>query len=277
MRVDKRFDKLRRADPGAFDVKQASATSLARAEDRVHANPKRLQPIAQLLYVMLKTRQTERALHIADEVIANAGDGHGKELYDDFGEYYPWIIDVRATTLWQLGRWDEAVTQQRHAARYPEHGELNVSQALNLSSYYAQLGRVDDALDATSDLGVMSPYGRMQLEAVGVIGAVQRGDAAGIATHLDYMRIHRGDSLSTYQSALLDANRLDEAADLLVERLRNLAWRADALAEIQIYVDTPMTPLVQTREARRRAMIATASVRRALAKVGRIEKVPLTF
>lgn len=275
LRADKRFDKLSRNDPAAFDLKKAIAAYIAGAEERVRANPKRLEPLMQLQYAFRETPQPERALRIADEVIARTGDGKDKTIYEDFDEYYTWILDNRAAALWQLGRWDEALTQERRAARRPEGGQLNVSQALNLAGYYARLGRVDDALDAMSDLGELSPYGVMQREAIAAIGAMQRDNQAEVDAHLEYMRAHRTDALSTYQYALLDANRLDAARDLLVERLRNLAWRADALADIQVYADMPLPPLVRTREARMRAVIARPAIQTEVAKVGRIEQVPL--
>jgi tetratricopeptide (TPR) repeat protein len=276
LRVDKRFDKLSHIDPSAFDLEKAIVAYVASAEERARLNPKRLEPLMQLQYVFRETPQPERALRIADEVIAKIGDGKGKKIYEDFDEYYTWILDNRAAALWQLGRWEEALTQERRAARRPEGGGLNVSQALNLAGYYTRLGRVDDALDAMSDLGELSPYGRMQQEAIAAIGATQRNNQAELDTHLAFMRTHRTDALSTYQDALLDANRLEAVSDLLAERLRNLAWRADALASIQIYVDMPMPPLLKIRNARLRAVIARPSVQTEIAKVGRIEQVPLT-
>jgi tetratricopeptide (TPR) repeat protein len=275
MRADKRFDALMQANRDLFDMNRIVPARIAHAEQRVRAQPRRLQPVIQLQYALMKVMQPERAVKIADEVVAKVAAGDGKSLYDDFDDYYNWIIDNRAAALWQLGRWDEAVAQQRRAARHPEHGRLNVSQAINLAGFYVRLGRVDDAIDAMSDLGELSPYGRMQLEAIRLVGAVQRADTREIDSRLAYLREHRSSAPGTYQDALLDAGRLDEAAAQLAERLRGADSRADALGEIQTYAKVPLLPLMQTREERRRAVVAMPSVQAELGKFGRIEEVPL--
>lgn len=276
LRVNKQFDAIPRTAPSAFDIKTAAAKYVASAEARAENNPKRLQPIVLLQYAYNETLQSERALRVADEVVAKIGDRDGKTVYDDFGDQFVWILNNRASALWQLGRWEEAVEQERRAARRPENGELNVSQALNLATYYASLGQVEKALDAVSDLGSLSPYGRMQLEAIRVISAIHSSDQHGLDVHIEYMRSHRTDALATYQTALLDANRLDAASDLLLERLHNAAWRDDVLIGMQNYAESPVTPIIATRNVRWRAIIARPSVQAELSKVGRVEQVPLT-
>ncbi|MHA6204118.1 hypothetical protein ACXU4B_06840 [Dyella soli] len=148
---------------------------------------------------------------------------------------------------------------------------MNVSQIINLGSFYAGLHRPGEALAMVSELGPMSPFGRMQLEIVKLEIALQQGDRAAVATHLAYMREHRADAIATWQSALLVAGDLDAAADLLVERLDHEEWRSAALDDMQQYADMRLTPVDAQCLQRWRAIIARPAVQQALAKVGRVE------
>jgi hypothetical protein len=136
-------------------------------------------------------------------------------------------------------------------------------------------GETDKALDAISDVGVLSAYGRMQQERISAICAIQRHDDKELDVHLDYMRQHKIDALGTYEEVLLDANRIDAAAALLIERLHAADERSDALLSMQRYVGYPEPPFMQTRRERWRSVIARPDVQSALAGVGRIEQAPL--
>jgi hypothetical protein len=105
-------------------------------------------------------------------------------------------------------------------------------------------GEVDKALDAISDLRRLSPCGRLQREGISVIDAIQHHDGKKLDDHLDDMGLHKDDAPSTCQDALLDANRLDAAADLLIERLRDADERGNALTggvTYQYFLDGPAT------------------------------------
>jgi tetratricopeptide (TPR) repeat protein len=269
MLVDKRFDPITQTK--IFDVNQIIANELANARASVAASPDKLEPIITLQLVLLDTHHYAEAISIADGVIAKVGDGTGASHYTDFDDNYVWVLDSRAQALESLGHWDEAVAQWLHAARRPEKGGMNVSQVLNLAMLYASIQRPKDALDMVSDLGEMSPYGRMILEEVKVKVAVDQNDPAAITTHLDYMRAHRSDAISSLQAALIVTGKTDEATDLLVERLSNEKWRSDALAEVQDYLGTVDTPLGTIESERWKKIVADPKVRAAVAKVGRIE------
>ena len=119
---------------------------------------------------------------------------------------------------------------------------MNVSQIINMGELYTSLNRPKDASDMVSDLGSTSPYGHMQLEMVRLLVAMQLGDKAAVATHMDEMREHRADAMSTWQYVLLVSGNLDAAADFLVERLNSDDERSDALTELQVYTHVPTPP-----------------------------------
>jgi tetratricopeptide (TPR) repeat protein len=276
MRIDKRFDRLTQKDPRAFDVDRAIDYSIKDAQAQVDASPDKLKPVSVLLYHLHNAMQFERELAVADDIIAKTRNGEDTQRYKDFDENYVWVLDSRAGALAGLGRWEDALKQRVRAARRPERGGMNVSQVINLGGLYIVLGRPGDALEAVTELGSTSPYGRMQLEHVQLEAAVQRNDAEAVRTHLAYMREHRKDAIGTFQHALLGSGDMDGAASLLIERLGRDDWRSDALVEIQDYADTPATPFLVKRRSQWKALAARPDVQAALSKVGRIEHFKLT-
>jgi tetratricopeptide (TPR) repeat protein len=184
-----------------------------------------------------------------------------------------WFLNERATALERVGRWDEAVAQLTAASRLSENNGGNVSQVINLGGLYCDLGRPNDALAAIGGVGAnISPWGAMEKEGVRFDAAVQMGDSKQAERSLQYLREHREDALPAYQDALIIANRLDEAAQILVDRLLDPDQRVAALASVQSYAQAPSTPRVEDLRARRKAMIARREVQAAILKVGRVEK-----
>lgn len=275
IRIDKSFDRITQGNPDRYDINRLAADELAAARVAVESAPGQLRLWVRLQRLLLDTLQHDQALAIADDIVAKAKDGAGKSIYEDFDEYYIWVLNQRADTLSRLGRWDEAVEQLSRAARRPEDGGMNVSQILNLGLYYVHLEQPMKALDTVSELGEMSPYGRMQLEMVRFMAALQQKDEAAVATRLAYMREHRTDAIGTWEDALLFSGDLDAAGDLLVERLRSDQWRSSALASMQGYADVPRTPVDAERLRRWREVLAQPNVIQALSEVGRIENFDL--
>lgn len=269
LQIDRRFDRV--VDGAArFELDGVVEADLGRARAVADADPRRLVKRIALQRRLLDAGRFAEALAEADAAIARVADGDGATYYVDLDDEYPWLLDQRASALYGLQRWDEAVAQQRRAARRPEKGRMNVSQALNLGWLYAELGRDEEALEAVEDLGDQSPYGRMQLEMLRLMVAVQREDAAAIERHLAFMQAQRDDAVATYQLALTHADRSEEAAALLIERLRLPKWRSEALSEVQTYLDVPAPPIKAARMARYRATVARADVQAAIAEVGRV-------
>jgi len=272
-RIDKRFDALVRARKGGFDIGRTMQRQRERLQQLRERHPDRLSHIVAELVMDVRDGHAERALEMADRVIARVTT-EGATAYADTADHYVWILDSRAQALQRLGRWDEAVTQLRKAARRPENGGMNVSQTLNLARLLARLERNDEVEDAMEELGVMSPYGRMQLALNRLIVADAQGNTAAVTTQLDAMRAERSESMGGYQVALVLAGRIDAAAALLIERLRGEDWRRDALSEVQTYTDVAQTPRDKAHMVHLRQILARKDVQEALEAVGRTERVP---
>lgn len=273
--VDRRFDRITSAEGFERDLKAVYSTALQRANARSWAKPASLDGRLDAILLRIAGGRPDEALKLAEEVVARVVDGDGATYYSDFGDNYAWVQNNRARALGRLGRWDEALSQLRKAARRPESGGVNVSQSLNLGMMYAMLNRGDDADDAISEIGPMSGYGRTVEASVRLLVALQRDDAAAVQRQLDYLREHRDESPANYQEALVHAGRDEAAIDWLIERLRSERWRADALAEMQDYLDVTLAPVEAERMTRWRRIVALPRVQAALQPVGRIIAVPM--
>jgi cytosine/adenosine deaminase-related metal-dependent hydrolase len=106
---------------------------------------------------------------------------------------------------------------------------------------------------------------------------------AGVAKHdeiivrnsLAYLKEHQKDGLTTFQKGLVWANEMDEAANLLIERLRDPRLRADALPEIQRYSGPPVPRFAKKFRIRWEKIVARDDVQAEIHRVGRIERVPV--
>lgn len=272
MRVDRRFDPITLKRPRDFDIDRLVAAEIKAAEERVKAQPGRLEPITDLQKLLLITGEYARVLSISDPVLAHAGQGNGARTYTDFDDRYAWVLDNRSRAFKRQGRWDDAVRAEVLAARRPEHGGMNVSQLINLGGLYTDLDMPDKAAETIVELGDMSPFGRMQLERVKLRIAVAKNDAAAIAASMNYLREHRADAIATWEEALLFRDKLDEAASVLVERLQKPAWRNAALVDMQHYADVIETPTEKLIRDRWNKVTARLDVQAAMQKVGRVER-----
>jgi len=280
MRVDKRFDALVQADPKRFDVVAAVDRELQTLQQLSDASPRVLLLKAERVMAFVEAGRYSRAIAAADEVLAaNATAEVAAGHFDDGNEQFNWILDYRAQALQGLGKWTEAEQYMKTAAARPEQGRPNVSNTINLAFLYASLGRSQDAVTTLGDLAKpvdnASEYGKMQVQLVLLRAAVAKKDAAAAGTALEALRGMQSTSPETFQQALLDANQLDEAATLLISRLKDPLLRSAALVEVQEYKMPAPSPANQLTYARWGTLRARKDVREAVAAVGRIEKFPL--
>jgi beta-barrel assembly-enhancing protease len=244
------------------------------------ASPRLLEPRASRIHDFVEAGHQEQAIAAADAVLAQIPTPEAaRERYTDTGEWFPWLLDHRAQASARLGKWDDALEYLRRAALLPEHGGTNVSNAINLATLYADLGRTEEAIRALGELPsagrTTSPYGRMQVQAVRLRVALAKKDSGTAKSVLDAMRANQDDALLTFQEALLVAGKLDEAAAVLIRRLQDPKLRSSALYDVQDYQQIVPSPVMKQVEARWRVLRARKDVQEAVGRVGRIEVVPL--
>lgn len=279
MRIDKRFDDLVRLSPTLFDVQAAAQRHIKDYEEAAWRFPRKLDAAVQLSYAYLDAGRYVEARRVA--IAALCRDAKAAAYEDDAETALNWLLDNYARAAVALGKRSEAETALELARLGTENGQMNVSNVINLGAFYADLGQPDKALRVLAEIGVddsdtlLSPYGRMLFHGVRQAAAIAKGDARLANRELEYLRAHQTDAIGAYQEALLRAGRLEEAAQLLIARLRDPARSRAALSEIQIYSDPPSLPgAVQLRE-RRRTVADRPDVRQAVDQIGRIESFPV--
>jgi len=274
MRADRRFEKVIASNPAHFDIAKATESNIAALRASVAEHPRSLEALMELTYALLTTLRYDEVLQLTTVAIERA-QAAPKDTgpFDDIDSYLNWVMDNRGLALRGLGRWDEAIRQRIVAAATLENGHVNVSHAINLAQTYADTARAADALATLAKVGDdLSPYGRMQVEIVKLSVAAQMHDNAEITRVMDYVALHRKDSEETYQIALVVANRLDEAAQVLIARLEDPDLRFDALQEVQTYREARTTLFQEQIRIRKRSMLNRSDVRKAIARVGVAEK-----
>jgi tetratricopeptide (TPR) repeat protein len=271
--ADNRFKDIRDSLPQPLDVSGAARRMVETDYKRVADNPSKLASVNALAGDLLAGLRAAEALKVLDSVIEKAGTPDGRKSYKDFNEQYVWILDTRSRALFMLGRWDDAVTQMQAASRLKENGSPNTSQVINLGELYNRLQRPGDARAELKEVGAMSPYGEMERADAELSAALQLEDSAESTRLLDYMREHQDDAIGSYEDALIMANRLDDAAKLLISRLEDPEKRIQALMAVQHYDQSgPPASLPRAQELMRRwtELTSRADVRAAVAKVGSI-------
>ena len=281
MRIDRRFDELRAAEPKAFDIAAAAAAEAKRWRELWRVNPRKLAPLVQYTYALYVVGDFRQMVELADRAVAqNATGTKGKPAFEDedASEQMDWIYDQKSRALRRLGKWDEALAAQEAAARQHEGDDDMVSQAINLGFAYNYLRRPADALQAIEaiDWGKsLSPYGRMQLQHVRLRAYLQQGKRDEAEKVFAFMRENRADAQDTWQIVMLDWGDLDGAAALFISRLRDPDQRSDALYSAQDFQARTRLPEEIEETKRWQALMERKDVTAAIDAVGRRESQPI--
>jgi tetratricopeptide (TPR) repeat protein len=279
MRIDRRFDALVKAEPKVFDITAALEYQRKLLAKAVADDPRSLTARVQYCYTLLEAGRFDEVLALTNEVIARvAATPANAPAYDDISEKLEWIYNHKAVSLRAMGRWEEALAIMEKGRRDPEDGTINVSQAINLGSYYVAYGKPQKGLDALEDIDwahSLSPFGRMQLQHVRYKAYLDLGNTQEADRVFSYLQAHRGDAEGTWQQVMVDAGDLDGAAALYISRLRDPEKRVAALGEAQDYNPLPQRAAHDRADARWEALLKRKDVAAAIDAVGRREKVPL--
>jgi ATP/maltotriose-dependent transcriptional regulator MalT len=212
---------------------------------------------------------------------ANAG-GQSMTGWSDETSAMPRFLNERADLLWQMGLFDTAIAQLQEASSvFAQAGQVNADQRINLARYHARQGQAERARTAVDDLRNLTSYGEMLVIYVQLLAVVNGGTWQATNTELGALERRRNMDPHLYQRALVLADRLDEAAEFLIERLDDETLRIGALVEMQGYLDDlfrdSMAPLDRLHSERKAALLARPDVKAAIEKVGRIESLSVWF
>lgn len=274
-RVDRRFDGIVDRDSEALDIAAAARRRVTSLRVLADKRPRSLETRMKLGYALLASGQHADVVALANETLAALSAAPADAPAFDDPDVAVWIVNHRAIAQRRLGKLYDAQADLFRGTLMDESGGANVSQVLNLGQFLCQRGRPDEALAAIGRVGDMSGYGRMVQVSVEHCAAVQQRDAAAAQRALDYLRDHRDDAQELWIWALVEAGRMDDAADALITALADPATRGDLLAAVQDWREPAALPAFVPVQARWRALMAREDVRRAVGTVGRIERQPI--
>lgn len=277
MRVDRAFDPLR-ADPAfvrQVDIAAAVRKDLERSRGAMQADPKSMEAVYLYAGVLDLAMRDADGLELVEEVLAR--DRADPAAFHDADEYRNWINNKRANFLYSIGRADEGREALVRAAGLQEHGTTNVSNIINLGGYLIAEGRGAEAVALIPRIGRPSPYGQAWIESMRSCAGVQLKDEKLRLAGLEYLRSHEADNPAALSRALICSNDLDAAAALMIRRLSDRELRTSALLDLQITPPSRLDafPFHRAMSARFDALRDRADVRDAVAKVGRIERLPV--
>lgn len=274
MQVDKRFDAIIASEPARFDPRTVAESKLQYLQSQSNAAPDRLKGPENTADQLMTLGRDQEALELIDAALAKVSlTESSPKVFSDQADRLEWAMEARSDVLARLGRFDEAVAQERKAAEQVENGQLNISQMLNLGGLLVSLDRPQEALAAIQP-GVereMAPYGRMVYWDVRACASAELHDEKAASEALDYLRAHAADGRRPLRSALLC---VDDEAGLAKEMIGELAdpdARADLLVALQTYDPEPHeTPHQHLIRSRQKAVAARPDVRAAIDAVGHL-------
>ncbi len=279
MRTEQVFDPLVQAAPERFAVEAAMSRYLDSLRTTMSANPSSLTGVNRLAIGLLWDGRPEEALKLTDDALLKALPKNGsKSSFVDAEDDVIWTMDARSRALQLLGRSEEAAAQLERAARRPEDGRVNVSQAINLGQLYARMGRPKDAIAAVADVSPrnVSTYGLLAAEEARAMAYAQTGDEAALAKSIALARSNFDDLPDFLADMLLFANDLDGTAKVYIDGLSDPDRQGTVLLFLQDYrKHPPLSAFDGELERRLDAVRNRPDVRAAVAKVGRIETIPL--
>lgn len=266
LRVDKRFDSLVNADRSHFDIANAIERKIDRLRNEAAASPRAFQPWMQYAQALQVSGRYQQALEMADKAIAD-----GPKAFDEFVKQYPWMLSTKGFALMGLGRTNEGIKELEAAEQYAVGTREYVNFAINLGVAQERAGHPDAALATFEKVKRTSDRGALILQVGIAKAALQKGDLVRADAALAKASEARWTNVDLYMGALLRAERLDEARDLLLQLLRDANWRSQALFNVQNYRKEDPLPAEKEEFARFSELVNLPEVQRAVLEVGHIE------
>jgi tetratricopeptide (TPR) repeat protein len=271
--ADRRFEKTWTA-AGRFDWTALEEAALARARAEMDAAPESLAPVQDALSSLRALGRYDEAILIGQAYRARLQDGEAFEDREAQGD--PVLIQL-AAALADTGDIKEAEAVSIEAIGPDEARADSTDARMNWGGRLLDLARPRDVLKVLEgiDLDYVTPYGQAWIDAQKAC-AWSDIDPKTAEPLLESLRKQRDGNPGALSEALLCANRLDEAAALLVWRLQSPEHRAGALDPFWTARPPPViTPWLAEFNRRRLAIQARPEVQAALAKVGRPVTTPL--
>lgn len=276
---DRRFADVwdRFAREQRFDWTALATARLDRAAAELGEKPDSLRPADDMLAALRALGRLDEAIQVGEAFQARILDG---EAFADGQSQADDVLIGLAQALFEAGRYaeSEAVFRQAITLGEPEDaGEVSVDARLALAGRLLDLARPRDALAVLEPIGEkqVTPYGRLWVESQRACAQAELDPAAAAAT-MRLLDKERAENPAALSQALICNNRLDEAATLMIERLRDPRHRSGALDPYWVTRGPAKPPAwLAEFERRRQLVLNNPAVLAALDAAGRKVEAPL--
>ena len=267
-----RFARERR-----FDWTALATARLEQATADLAGKPDSLRPADEMIGALRALGRLEEAIQTGEAFRARILDG---EVFEDGAGRTDRVLIGLAQALFEAGRFSEAEAVFKEAITLSEpedSGDVAVDARLAWAGRLLDLARPREALAALEPIGEkqVTPYGRLWVESQRACAQAELDPkaAAALIAGLDKARDENPAALS---QALICTNRLDEAAALMIERLRDPRHRSGALDPYWITRGPETVPASLAEfERRRQLVLNNPAVLAALEVAGRKVEAPL--
>lgn len=276
---DRRFAQVwdRYARENRFDWTALATARLDRASAEIAASPDSLRPADDMIAALRALGRLDEAIQIGEAFRARIQDG---EAFEDLDSQSGDVLVGLGQALFEAGRYGEAEAVFSEAIRLdePEDSEaVAVDARLAWAGRLLDLSRPREALATLEPIGdkQVTPYGRLWVESQRACAQADI-DPKAAAASITGLEKERQENPAALSQALICSNRLDEAATLMIERLRDPRHRSGALDPYWVTRGPAKIPAwLAEFERRRQVVLNNPAVLAALDVAGRKVEAPL--
>lgn len=268
-RLDGRFAPLLAKRPELFDVRAAAERRLAARRADLEANPRRLDAVQEVSWSLAVLGRPDEAMALLDQTTAKLEAE--PDAFDLADGVEGWFRRERATTLSQLGRFDEALAETARAAADGQDPYLveHHAERLLYRDRPAEALAVLDRLDRMT----LTPYLQAWATAYRACAYARLGRSDEARALYDELARREGANPRAAMVGFLCVDDLDRAADVVERMLADPKHRGSALLHLSDFRRPPaVPPLAELLEDRTRRLRDRADVRAAVRKAGRTER-----
>jgi len=274
LRIDGRYAGLqaRPAVAALLQPQDFAARELAAAQKAAATFPKNFDTQANLVRSLILNGRYAEAVNLGRSVLSNLS------AYESNVQQEASIRNAVADALAAHGQFDAAVQvlQPVVALDVNQHG-FAVNQLINLGSMMMWEGRLQDGIDmARKARGHSSTYGEMWIKSTEICGFAWMGRTAEAESILQELLKTADSNYGATTESLICLGRSDQAAAMVIERLKSEADRSSMLLDLQDCRDGPSQP--KLRRQHRTALLKVrdrGDVRKTLDSVGFVISEPV--
>lgn len=274
--VSNKWASVRESGDPNERIAQSITASDEASERALRANPDDPQMLLARAQFLRSVGKNAEALEL---LLPKAND---LAWVKETGEDGFWVVNEAAYALVDVEQGKEAVALMRKllSLELEEHLSL-ISMAINSVGILEDSGDAKGAADyavmlATKRADYASPYGDMWMWSGAACGHSFAGNAAAAQPWLAKLKAGEKDNPAALTRALLCANDIDAAAASVIRRLDGDDPEAMLIALQEYSVGSHLPANKKTLETRLRQVVARPDVQAAIAKHGRVMKLPLS-